>query len=458
MNEACEAPDQPDLLRQPDFRVALGLAKAVSVACGRSELSRGAMLAGIALAAQRELLSQPLSSGVPPVSALFEAAAAEGLQPTYEQIHALEDGHTLPLDAGLRSALSAARRGSLDLLIHALLAAARTSTTAARGCSLSRDDRFHRLVGVARRIAPDGADTPLSAGVLALSALELHRRGTEGFDASLRTHLTAHTDDIEALARQRGWQLPDVLEAAAGNAAHRNPERESFDLTQTLLPFPGSEKLEDSGDPFRALVDAGIREAVTWRLRERVATHEAGHAAVSLLLRPQVRIESVTVLPHGNSLGRTIYREDNPAFDLPLTRADLMTRLCVSLAGRAAQRRRYGEQGVDVGSETDLEQATEQAWRCISRCGFDDQIGPLSLRAIARGGGAGSSWLHELAQRRLQALMAEADLKVARLVDAHWPRIERLADALAERETLSECDVIDVVLPNDQPFQLENTP
>lgn len=111
-----------------------------------------------------------------------------------------------------------------------------------------------------------------------------------------------------------------------------------------------------------------------------------------------------------------------------------------------------------MGSKTDLEQATEQAWRCISRCGFDDQVGPLSLRAIARGGGAGSPWLHELAQRRLQALMAEADLKVARLVDAHWPRIERLANALAERETLSECDVIVVALSSDQPFKLENTP
>ena len=54
--------------------------------------------------------------------------------------------------------------------------------------------------------------------------------------------------------------------------------------------------------------------------------------------------------------------------------------------------------------------------------------------------------------------MAEADRRVARLVDAHWPCVERLADALAERETLSECDVIDIVLPNDQPVQLENTP
>lgn len=409
MNEEREAPDKPDLLRQPDFRVALGLAKAVSIACGRSELTCGAMLAGIALAAQRELFSRSLSYDVPLVSALFEAAAAEGLQPAYEQLQALDDGKTLPLDPGLRSALSAARRGSLGSLIHALLAAARTSAVAAPGRHLARDDRFHRLVGLARLIAPDGSYAPLSAGLLAMSALELHRRGAEAFDASLRTQLVAHADDIEAFARQRGWQLADAWEAAAESSAGRCHERESFDLKQTLLPFSGSEKLEDSPDPLSAVLEAGIREAVTWRLRERVATHEAGHAAVSLLLRPQVRIQSVTVLPHGSSLGRTVYREDSPACDLPLTRADLMARLCVSLAGRAAQRRRYGEQGVDVGSETDLEQATEQAWRCISRCGFDDQIGPLSLRAIAKGGGAASPWLHELAQRRLQALMAEAD-------------------------------------------------
>lgn len=457
LNEEREAPDQPDLLRQPDFRVALGLAKAVSIACGRPKLTRGAMLAGIALAAQRELLSRPLPSGVPPVSTLFEAAAAEGLQPAYEQIHPLEDDRTLPLDPGLRSALSAARRGSLDSLIQALLSGARASA-AAPGRALARDDRFHRLVGLARRIAPNESHAPVSAGLLVVSALELHRRCAESYDASLRTHLASHADDIEALARQRGWQLPDAWEADAENAAGRNSERQPLDLTRTVLPFAGSEKLESSPDPFRALLDAGIREAVTWRLRERVATHEAGHAAVSLLLRPQVRIDSVTVLPKGSSLGRTVYRDDSPACDLPLTRADLITRLCVSLAGRAAQRRRYGEQGVDVGSGTDLEQATEQAWRCISRCGFDDQIGPLSLRAIAKAGGAGSPWLHDLAQRRLQALMAEADLRVARLVDTHWPRIERLADALAERGTLSECEVIDIVLPTDQPFQLENTP
>lgn len=458
MNEEHAAPDQPDLLRQPDFRVALGLAKAVSVACGRPRLTRGALLAGIALAAQREQLSRPLPSGVPPVSVLFEAASAEGLQPTYEQVHAPEDGNTLPLDPGLRSALAAARRGTLDSLIQALLSAARAPSEAAPCCSLVQDDRFHRLVGLARRIAPHTANAPLSAGLLAMSALLLHRRRCETFDASLRTHLVAHADDLEALAWHRGWHQPDVCDAAPENSSGRIPERESFDLKQTLLPFAGSENIEESADAFRALVDAGIREAVSWRLRERVATHEAGHAAVSLLLRPQVRIDSVTVLAQGSSLGRTTYRKDSPVWDLPLTRADLMVRLCVSLAGRAAQRRRYGEQGVDVGSESDLEDATAQAWRCISRCGFDEEFGPLSLRAIAKGGGPGSPWLHELAQRRLQAFMAEADLRVARLVDAHWPRIERLADALAERETLSECDVIDIVLPTDQPFQLENTP
>ena len=439
------SPQDSDLLRLPDFQAALGLAKATALACHQAELTPGALLAGIALAAQRGLLLAPLPEHLPAPAELLHAARASGLSAAFAPLLAPEPAPSMPLAPDLRALLASTRQGPLPALVAALYAAA-------------TDPQMQHLRGLAGRIA-EGASIP--PGALALAALELQRRTPNAFDASVRAHLSAHADDLDALARRHGWRLPEDPAQLHSSEALLPATEALLPATEALLPAIQAQQpsatTPQPAELFHALIAPGIREAVAWRLRQRVATHEAGHAAVSLLLRPQVRIDQVTVREHGNSLGRVTYRSDCPAWDLPQTRADLMARLCVALAGRAAQRHRYGPEQVDTGSETDLEQATEHAWRGISLCGFDDTLGPVSLRALAKHGGASSPWLQQQAQQRLQALMLDADLRCARLIDAHWPRIEALADTLAERETLNEREVLHLILPQTTPDQQEKT-
>ncbi|MBU3938046.1 AAA family ATPase, partial [bacterium] len=84
------------------------------------------------------------------------------------------------------------------------------------------------------------------------------------------------------------------------------------------------------------------------KLMESTAIHEAGHAVISRILMPEVRIEQITVVPRNNALGFVSYDQDADLSNL--TRQEIKNKLCVAFAGREAQLKEYGEEGFDSGA------------------------------------------------------------------------------------------------------------
>lgn len=79
------------------------------------------------------------------------------------------------------------------------------------------------------------------------------------------------------------------------------------------------------------------------------AFHEAGHAVLSHLLLPDVKIEQVTIAPRLRTLGFISYSmEDFPG---NISREEVFNNICVLLAGRLASMREFGERGMDTGGE-----------------------------------------------------------------------------------------------------------
>lgn len=212
--------------------------------------------------------------------------------------------------------------------------------------ALLRSGRFDRQVLV---------DRPDRAGRLAI--LKVHAR---------KITLAADTD-LDQVAGitvgLAGADLANVVNEAALTATRRGAE------AVTLADFTVA---------IERLV-AGIEKKnrlVTAREREWVATHELGHALVALLLPSTDRVHKVSIVPRGMAaLGYTLQR---PSDDRHLmTRSELMDRLAVLLAGRAAEIMRYGEPS--TGAADDLVKATDLARDMVSRFGMDDGIGAMSL-------------------------------------------------------------------------------
>ena len=183
---------------------------------------------------------------------------------------------------------------------------------------------------------------------------------------------------------------------------------------------------------FITAVNLGMRTGTNLLEDERTAFHEAGHAVVSWVLRPGIPVSRVLVKREKDYDGVTVY--DGTAPDIGRwRREDYLVRLCVCLAGRAAQYMKFGDDQMDAGASDDLRRATEHAWQSIAELGLDPEFGPLSLSALADRGLPASGWLFDRAQQRLEAVMREAAKRTEAILAANWPRVEILATMLIEK-------------------------
>ena len=126
--------------------------------------------------------------------------------------------------------------------------------------------------------------------------------------------------------------------------------------------------------------------------RDVVAHHEIGHSLVAMALPGVDPVQKVSIIPRGiAALGYTIQRplEDRFLMD----RAELMNRMTVLLAGRAAESIFFAE--VSTGASDDLEKATEIARSMVVRFGMDPALGQVAYEpesAPLLGVPAGADW------------------------------------------------------------------
>ncbi|MDH5299186.1 MAG: AAA family ATPase, partial [Desulfobulbaceae bacterium] len=112
------------------------------------------------------------------------------------------------------------------------------------------------------------------------------------------------------------------------------------------------------------------------------AYHEAGHAVLSYILLPEIKIEQVTIAPRLQTLGFTSYTTDD--FIGNVNREEVFNNICVLLAGRAANIRQFGPRGIDSGASSDLELATHQAYMAVANLGMDEELGNLHADTLCQ--------------------------------------------------------------------------
>jgi cell division protease FtsH len=186
------------------------------------------------------------------------------------------------------------------------------------------------------------------------------------------------------------------------------------------------------------------------REKRIVAVHEAAHALVGRMLPHADPVHKVSIIPRGAALGYTLQL---PLEDRYLvTRDELLDRVVVTLAGRAAEEMVLSE--VSTGAHDDLEKASKLIRKMITEFGMSDELGPLTFgspnespflgRDMARErnyseqvGAAIDREVHEMAGRAYE--------RAQQILRDNMTALNKLADALLERETL-EGDELEAVL------------
>ncbi len=90
--------------------------------------------------------------------------------------------------------------------------------------------------------------------------------------------------------------------------------------------------------------------------RRVIAFHEAGHALVAHHLPETDRVNSVTILPRGQSLGVTQFVAEEDRYNH--SRERLMACLAIGLGGRETEELTFGPDRVTTGAENDFQVVT----------------------------------------------------------------------------------------------------
>jgi cell division protease FtsH len=195
--------------------------------------------------------------------------------------------------------------------------------------------------------------------------------------------------------------------------------------------------------------------------RERVAYHEGGHAILGLVVPGADPVNRVTIVPRGQALGVTYQRPEDDRYNYP--EAYLRARIVGALGGRSAEEIIYGTK--TTGAENDIEQATDLARRMVTRWGMSEKLGTVQLaprqNPYLGGGGFPSEkpFSEETARdidQEVLRIMDECHEGALRLLTKHRRELDALAQALLERETLDEEEILEVTGLAPAP-PLENT-
>ncbi len=191
----------------------------------------------------------------------------------------------------------------------------------------------------------------------------------------------------------------------------------------------------------RVLMGPKREEILTAEGKRKTAYHEVGHALVAWLEPKADPPAKVSIIPRGRGLGVTVSPpdEDRMHHGLDYWKAWLAVRM----GGRAADRLMYGQPF--SGQEDDLKQATRLARYMVTHWGMSEKLGPMSFRIGEEHVFLGkeiqeprdfSEGTAALIDDEVQRLLREADEHAYDLLQKNRDKMERLVEALLQREEL----------------------
>ena len=269
-----------------------------------------------------------------------------------------------------------------------------------------------KILGVHARKTPLGPDVDL----------RIIARGTPGFSGADLANLVNESALMAARVGRRFVTMEDF--EAAKDKVMMGAERRSMVLTQDQ--------------------------------KEKTAYHEAGHAVVGLKLPECDPVYKATIIPRGGALGMVV---SLPEMDrLNWHKDECNQKLAMTMAGKAAEIIKYGEDHVSNGPAGDIQQASQLARAMIMRWGMSDKIGNIDYAEAHEGysgnttGFSVSAHTKEMIEEEVRIFIQNGYDRAFDILTEYKDEWERLAQGLLEYETLTG-DEIKRVMKGEPPHE-----
>jgi cell division protease FtsH len=191
--------------------------------------------------------------------------------------------------------------------------------------------------------------------------------------------------------------------------------------------------------------------ALSEKEKENTAYHEAGHAILNELLDHTDPLHKVTIIPRGPALGMAMFLPEEDKFCY--RKNELLDDLVVAMGGRVAEEIVFGD--VTNGASGDIRQATRIARHMVCEWGMSDKLGmveygtsdePVFLaRDMSSRRANYSSSTAQLIDEEIKMLIDTAYEKAKSMLITHRDKLDALAKALLEYETLDGSHVNDLM-------------
>ena len=257
-----------------------------------------------------------------------------------------------------------------------------------------------------------------------------------GRSAILRVHTRsvplADDVDLDRLASSTpgmvGADLANLVNEAALLAARRGHDKVQY---------------MDFTDAFEKIILGAERNIlISHDDRRRIAYHEGGHAIVGMLTPRADPVRKVSIIPRGQALGVTLSTPEDDRFNY--SEEELRAKIRVSAGGRAAELIVYGD--ATTGAESDIQQVTRIARGMVERWGMSEKVGFLTVAPqegaspFLPGADSVSEATQELIDAEVRRIVDEEMEATEQLLSDNRERLDSLAEALLEHETLDETD------------------
>ncbi|SEO61853.1 membrane protease FtsH catalytic subunit [Salinihabitans flavidus] len=183
--------------------------------------------------------------------------------------------------------------------------------------------------------------------------------------------------------------------------------------------------------------------------KEKTAYHEAGHAIVGLELPKCDPVYKATIIPRGGALGMVV---SLPEIDrLNWHKSECVQKLAMTMAGKAAEILKWGEDEVSNGPAGDIQQASALARAMVLRWGMSDKVGNIDYTEAHEGysgstpGFSVSAHTKELVEEEVRRLIQDAYECAYKILSEKHEEWERLAQGLLEYETLTGDEIKRVI-------------
>lgn len=236
-----------------------------------------------------------------------------------------------------------------------------------------------------------------------------------------------------------GAELANLINESALLAARRG-------LTAVTL-----DEMEEARDKVRW---GRERRSLAMSDKEKTGTawHEAGHAYLNMVIPDTNPLHKVTIIPRGPYLGATMYLPEGDKYSTQ--KKEALANLIVTMGGRIAEG--FHSDDVSNGASGDIRQATSLARHMVCEWGMSDKLGMVEYGEgdgpvfLGRGdmGGRRTNYSESTAKiidEEIKRFIDEAYEIATRILNENRDKIELIAKALLEFETLDAAHIRDII-------------